>query len=356
MTSFNSLFADKGVFEFLSPYIIAEIGVNHENSMEKAKQMIKEVADNGGHAAKFQTYKADKIASPQHAPSYWDLSKESCTSQHALFQKYDVFGEKEYTELAAYCEEVGVDFISTPFDVDAVDQLDPLMKFFKVASADVTNIPLLRAIGSKNKPVLMSTGAATWGEVETAIEVLMEAGATDIALMHCVLNYPTPKENAQMNLMDDLNRLFGDECEIGYSDHVAPNEDGSMPSLEMATLRGAVVLEKHYTYDKTLPGNDHYHAMDKKDLATFTAKLKDYDKMYGHGGRLLEKEKQAVENARRRILTLKPIKAGDVLTPENMIALRSNKGIEIARWDDVVGKSANTDMPAGEPVCWGMFE
>ncbi|MDD3019689.1 MAG: N-acetylneuraminate synthase family protein [Alphaproteobacteria bacterium] len=355
MTSFKSLFGPAGTFEFLFPYIIAEIGVNHENSMEKAKKMIEEVADSGGHAAKFQTYKADKIASPEHAPSYWDRKAEPCASQHLLFQKYDKFGINEYRELAAHCEKVGVDFLSTPFDIDAVGELAPFMKFFKVASADVTNVPLLRAIAKHGKPVLMSTGAATLAEVETAIRILKENGAPDVALMHCILNYPTPKENAQMSLMRDLIRIFGEDCQIGYSDHVKPNDDGSMPSLEMATLHGAVVLEKHYTYDKTLPGNDHYHAMDKDDLAKFVDKLKDYKMLYGAGPRNMALESQAIQNARRRILVEVGVKKGEKLTEKNLIALRSNKGIEISRWDEVVGRVASKDMDKGAPVCWGDF-
>ena len=352
---FKTLFSKEGTFKFLSPYVIAEIGVNHANSMEKAKQMIDEVAASGGHSAKFQTYKADKIASPEHAPSYWDRKAEPCASQHELFTKYDKFGVAEYTELAKHCEMRGVDFLSTPFDIDAVDELAPLMKFFKVASADVTNIPLLRAIAKHRKPVLMSTGAATLVEVETAIRILKDGGTPDVALMHCVLNYPTPKENAQMSLMKDLIRVFGDECLIGYSDHVKPNDDGSMPALEIATIQGARVLEKHYTYDKTLPGNDHYHAMNKDDLALFTEKLKDYRKLYGNGPRKMELESQAIQNARRRILTLDGINKGDVLTEEKLIALRSNKGVEIAHWDEVIGKVANRDFKSGEPVCWGDF-
>mgnify|MGYP000288142494 CR=1 FL=1 len=353
--SFKELFADKNSFEFLSPYIIAEIGVNHENSMEKAKQMIKEIAESGGHAAKFQTYKADKIASEKHAPSYWDLSSEPCTSQHELFKKYDSFGIEEYEELSNYCKELGVDFISTPFDVDSVRALDKFMDYFKVASADVTNIPLLRAIGKTEKPVIMSTGAATLGEVETAINTLRQAGATDVALMHCVLNYPTPKKNAQMSLMRDLIRIFGDECPIGYSDHVRPNDDGTMPALEIATLHGALVIEKHYTYDKNLSGNDHYHAMDKSDLKQFTEKLGEYRDLYGGGPRNMKLEEQALANARRRIIASKQIKKGDILGEGNLIALRSNNGIDISLWDKVINTRAANDIEQGTPLSWEML-
>lgn len=352
MSEFKKAITDKNAFESLNPYIIAEIGVNHEGSMEKAKDMIEQVARAGGHCAKFQTYKADKIASKEHAPSYWDLNAEPCTSQHALFTKYDAFGEAEYRELAAHCKKHGVDFVSTPFDLDAVDMLNPIMTFFKIASADVTNIPLLRKVGSCKKPVLMSTGAATLQEVRRGVDVLKEAGASEICLLHCVLNYPTPKDHAQMALMGVIEREFGAQCSIGYSDHVAPDEDGAMPALEYATLRGAVALEKHFTFDKTLPGNDHYHSFNEAEMKAFTEKLLVYRTLHGDEDRKLDWEAQAVSHARRRIMAASDIKAGDVLSADKLIALRSGKGIEIAKWDEVVGKKAINDISADEPVEW----
>lgn len=336
-----------------SPYIIAEIGVNHEGDMDKARLMIDQVARAGGNCAKFQTYKADKIASKEHAPSYWDLKSEPSTSQHALFMKYDGFEAADYKILAEYCQKAGIDFMSTPFDLDAVDMLEPLMTLYKIASADITNIPLLRKIAGKKKPVVMSTGAATLEEVKNAVAVLKESGASQITLLHCVLNYPTPKDHAQMALMDVLKDNFGKECRIGYSDHVAPDKDGAMPALEIAVLRGAVILEKHFTFDKTLPGNDHYHAMDEADLKKFTEKLADYRVLMGSESRDLDWEAQAINHARRRILTAKPIKAGEVLSEDKLIALRSGVGIEIARWDEVVGKKAKRDIAANDPVEWG---
>lgn len=331
-------------FEYLSPYMIAEIGVNHEGDIEKAKLMIEQVARAGGHAAKFQTYKADKIASKDHSPSYWDLKSEPSTSQHALFTKYDTFGPHEYAQLAAHCKDCGVDFVSTPFDLDAVDMLSPLMDYFKVASADVTNIPLLRKIGKQNKPVIMSTGAATLDEVRRAIAVLKDAGAPDISLLHCVLNYPTPKDHAQMALQRVLSKEFGKDHAIGYSDHVVPDTDQSMPALEYAALNGALIIEKHFTFDKTLPGNDHYHAMDEADLKVFMDKLSVYKTLHGSESRQIDWESQAVSHARRRIMAATDIKSGETLTEDNMIALRSEVGIEIAQWDDVIGKTATTDI------------
>jgi sialic acid synthase SpsE len=170
-----------------APYVIAEIGVNHEGSMDLAKRLIDDAKAGGCHAAKFQTYKAAKLAS-RDSPAYWDTTKEPTTSQFALFSKYDRFGEKEYRDLAAHCAAVGIDFVSTPFHDEAIDFLDDLMPFFKIASADLTNSPLLRKVAAKRKPVLLSTGASTLGEIDEAIAELRAHGCTSIVLLHCVLN------------------------------------------------------------------------------------------------------------------------------------------------------------------------
>ena len=153
--------------------------------------------------------------------------------------------------------------MSTPFDLDAVDFLNPLMPAFKVASADITNVPLIRKCAKQGKPLIMSTGAATLAEIEFALQTAKDAGATEISILHCVLNYPTPEENAQLGMIEVLKRVYPEQI-IGYSDHVCPDE--TISALEVACLKGACILEKHFTHDKTLPGNDHYHAMDKEDL------------------------------------------------------------------------------------------
>lgn len=337
---------------FLRPYIIAEIGVNHEGDLERARRMIGQVARAGGHAAKFQTYKAGKIATKEHSPYYWDLESEPSTSQYDLFLKYDSFGEEEYRSLAQTCADEGIDFVSTPFDLDSIELLDPLVPFFKIASADLTNIPLLRRVASKKKPVVLSTGASTPIEIANAIQTLRDADVAQLTLLHCVLNYPTPKEHAQMAQLDRLIDDFGSLYSVGYSDHVAPEADGTMPCLELAILRGAVVLEKHFTDDKTSPGNDHYHAMDEHDLAAFTKKVSTYRQLYGSRQRNLDWEARARENARRRIVSARTIEPGEVLMEADLIALRANRGIEISSWDDVVGKSTSRRIEAGEPLRW----
>ena len=339
-------------FSFLDPYIISEIGVNHEGSIDRAKRMIQSAAEAGAHAVKFQTYKADLLATRESSPSYWDRQQEPATSQHALFKRWDSFGEEEYRELAAYCNECGVDFMSTPFDMDAVELVAALAPAIKVASADVTNVPLLRRIGASGLPVVMSTGGSRFDEAAVAIHELRESGALSVSLLHCVLNYPTPPENAELAQIVEIQRLFGDDCAVGYSDHVQPDRDCSMPALEIAALLGATVIEKHFTDDKSAPGNDHYHAMDADNLGAFTAKLAAMRRLYGSPTRNLSKEASAIKNARRRVVANVNLIEGQVIRKDDLIALRADHGIEIAHWDRVVGQTAARTVAGGKPLGW----
>src|SRR5215212_7379523 len=271
--------AARVVTEKSPPYVIAEIGVNHGGSLDLALQLIDLAKAGGADAAKFQTYKADTLAS-KHSPAYWDLSKEPTTSQHKLFQKYDSFGPSEYRALAKHCEEVEIDFVSTPFDKSAVELLDPLMPFFKIASADLTNTPLLRQVAETGKPVVLSTGASTAQEVHHAVTTLRSAGCEELSLLHCVLNYPTADENAHLGMITGLRRDYP-ELVIGYSDHTVPDE--AMTALTASYLLGARVIEKHFTHDKSLPGNDHYHAMNSGDLSFFLENVRRLEQMIGSG-------------------------------------------------------------------------
>jgi len=342
-------------FGYLNPYVIAEIGVNHEGSLERAKEMIDQVARAGGHAAKFQTYKAATLAAKTTSPAYWDQTKEATSSQYELFQRWDNFGPAEYAELAAHCVSRGIDFMSTPFDLDAVDMLTPLMPVTKVASADLTNIPLLRRIGSTGRPVVMSCGASSHQEISHSLEVLLEAGAASVTLLHCILNYPTPQPNAQIGQIQVLQELFGDRVAIGYSDHVRPEDDGTVPAVEMAALFGAVVIEKHFTDNKQGVGNDHYHAVDEHDLRAFMDKLAVYRTLYGKREHNLEAQSAAINNARRRIIAARDLPVGHVIAEDDLIALRSNVGIEIAHWDEVVGRVVDSAIAAELPLEWNQL-
>ena len=332
------------------PYVIAEIGVNHGGSLDLAKRLIDLAKEGGADAAKFQTYKAATLAS-RHSPSYWDTSKEPTRSQFELFQKYDGFGETEYRALARHCELVGIDFVSTPFDAAAVDFLDPLMPFYKIASADLTNTPLLRQVAAKGKPVLLSTGASTLGEIDGAVHTLRAAGCRDLALLHCVLNYPTPNAQAHLRMLQGLQRAYPDLV-LGYSDHTLPDE--AMTALTTAHLLGAAVIEKHFTHDKTLPGNDHYHAMDVHDLRRFVQRMDLVHELLGAGSckQPTPTEAPARANARRSIVLARDVAAGQMLQEADLTYKRPGTGVSPLHWDEVIGRCAAVALEADHVLQW----
>jgi len=333
-----------------APYIIAEIGVNHEGSLATAKLLIEAAKRGGADAAKFQTYKAGLIAS-KFSPSYWDTSKEPTTSQYELFTKYDSFGEAEYKELADHCKKFDIEFVSTPFDIGAVEMLDPLVKYFKIASADITNPPLLKKVAATGKPIILSTGASNIGEIDSALAILRAAGAKQICLMHCILNYPTRDQNAHLGMLTGLHNRYPDLL-LGYSDHTLPSEE--MTSLIAAHLLGAVVLEKHFTLDKTLPGNDHYHAMDESDLARFQVKVKKVHELLGptRDKAPIATEEISRLNARRSIVLMRDLKSGHQIVDSDLVAKRPGTGVSPISWDEVIGQKLIRDLPEDHILTW----
>lgn len=332
-----------------SPYVIAEIGVNHEGSLELAKHLIDLAKASGADAAKFQTYKAETLAS-RHSPAYWDTTKESTLSQYELFKKFDSFGPDEYRSLAEHCAEVGIDFVSTPFDDDAVDLLNPLVTYFKIASADLTNTPLLRRVGRTAKPVVLSVGASTLDEIDTALVTLRTAGAGDIALLHCILNYPTLDENANLRMITCLKDRYP-ECVIGYSDHTTPKT--GLPSLVAAWLLGAVILEKHFTHDTSLPGNDHYHAMTVDDVRSFRVEVDRLFPLLGSREKIpIPSEEIARLNARRSIVIARELPAGHRIEESDITYKRPGTGISPLSWDEVIGKRTTRVLHADDVLQW----
>ncbi len=331
------------------PFLIAEIGVNFYDIAKKegisdidaAKLMIDEAKSCGVDAVKFQSYKAETIAS-RNSPAYWDLTEEPTTSQFELFKKFDKFGDDEYRQLADYCREVGIMFLSTPFDFDSVDYLDEFMDVYKISSSDLTNIPFIKYIAGKNKPILLSTGASTLKEIKDAVNAIEEVSTVDIAIMHCVLSYPTSFEDANLLMIKDLEQNFPD-YEIGYSDHTKPDEN--MMVLTTAYNYGAVILEKHFTLDKTLTGNDHYHAMDPSDVVKFRKNVEFISKINGYRNKQpLICESSARKEARRSIVAKMDIKKGEMISESNITFKRPGTGISPARLDEVLGKIVAEDI------------
>ena len=334
------------------PFVIAEAGVNHEGSMETARLLIEQAADAGANAVKFQTYRADTIA-VRNSPAYWDRSKEPTATQHELFSKYDKFWKAEFEQLRLDCDRSGVEFLSTPFDAESAVFLNDLVGSFKVASADLTNLPFIRHICSFGKPILLSTGAAELWEISEAASLIRREGSR-LALMHCVLNYPTERYSANLGMIADLSRRFP-ESTVGYSDHTLPDEDMSV--LTTAVMLGATILEKHFTHDKTLPGNDHYHAMDKADLVRFGQRLDDMFAMVGSFDKAaLASEAPARRDARRSLVSARPIAQGMEIVPDDLTWKRPAHGISPRFYDEVVGRHARALIEEDSIIDWSMLE
>jgi len=333
------------------PYMIAEAGVNHEGSMELAKRLIDEAAEGGADAIKFQSYKAETLAS-KDSPYYWDINKEPTRSQYELFKKYDKFWKKEYEELKKYCDKVGIEFLSTPFDIESATFLNDLMPAFKISSSDITNLQFIEYQCSFNKPIILSTGASYLWEIQEAVEVVEKHG-NPLILLHCVLNYPTPNKNAHLGMIQGLKKHFPQHI-IGYSDHTLPQE---MEVVYAATLLGAAVIEKHFTFDKTLPGNDHYHAMDKEDLKLFWKKWNFVEELLGSFKvTALPDEEPARKNARRSLVAAKDIPAGKMITAEDLTWKRPAHGISAKFYYELIGKKALIDIQEDTVLKWHMFE
>ena len=332
------------------PYIIAEVGVNHEGSFEQAVDLINLAKEGGADAVKFQSYKAETLASID-SPAYWDTEEEKTTSQFNLFKKYDKFNSNDYASLAKHCKKIDIDFVSTPFDEESVEYLDKLVPYYKIASADINCIPLLRIVGNKKKPVIISTGCANIDEIKLAKKILQDAGAPNVIILHCILNYPTSVENANLSMITDLKKTFKDNI-IGYSDHTRPDE--GMITLSTAYLLGAVIIEKHFTNNKGLSGNDHYHSMDIDDLKVFRKSSYKIRQLKGSilTKRPIKEEEKSRVNARRSIFLKNNLKAGDIIKEEDITFLRPGFGITVDNWDKIIGKKINLDSKSGYMLKW----
>lgn len=343
--------------------LIAEIGVNYYDIakkmnlslMEAAKLMIKEAKDAGIHAVKFQSYKAGTLAA-KASPSYWDTTEEPTTSQYELFQKFDSFGKKEYQELKEYCDELGIEFLSTAFDIQSADYLEDMMDVYKISSSDLNNLPFVEYQARKGKPMLISIGASNEEEIDRTLKLVRSVNNQPVALLHCVLEYPTPYAHANLNKIVTLKDAYatsgnvtGDTGAnsapifIGYSDHTKP--DTCADVIKTAYNLGAVIVEKHFTLDKTLKGNDHYHAMDPEDARKILDGIAFIDTLRGsYDLKCLDSESSARSNARRSLVTTCAISTGTVITKDMLTFKRPGTGIPPERMEEVVGKTMCIDV------------
>lgn len=331
-------------------YIIAEAGVNYYEfaerfsvtPLEAAKMMVKAAAENGADAIKFQTYKAGSLAR-KDSPGAWDRNDIPVETQYELFGLYDKLGVKEYEELSAYAENIGIEFFSTPFDYESVDYLEHCMQLYKISSSDVSNIPLMIRIAKKNLPIILSIGASEADEVDSAVALIRKYNDRRLTLLHCVLEYPTPYEDANLMKIQGIKQLYP-EVIAGYSDHTKP--DSMMDVLKTAYLLGAQVIEKHFTLDKSIKKkNDHFHSMDCEDLKKLKNSLEFIRKIKGRGELVcLENEVLTRDSVRRSAVSACNISKGTKLTEDMVVFKRPGNGISPKELVAILGKEAKADI------------
>lgn len=342
-------------------YLVAEIGVNYYDMaverglspMDAAKLMIREAKDAGVDAVKFQSYKAETIAS-KFAKSYWDLSMEPITSQYELFKKFDHFGEREYIELAAYSRELGIDFLSTPFDFESADYLDKLMEVYKISSSDLSNLPFVEYIALKQKPIFISIGASNVEEIDAALQAIRRVNSKPIAVLHCVLEYPTPESDVNLAKVMSLRERYPG-LYVGFSDHTIATNDCFVQTA--AVLLGAQIIEKHFTLNKAFPGSDHLHSMDPDDARKIVAAVGRAKAAIGDGAlQCLNNERVSRLNARRSLVLTRAVKAGEALTDDLVTYKRPGTGISPARKHLVLGRRFKQNHPEDTIVTDDMIE
>ena len=324
-------------------YIIAEAGVNHNGSLELAKRLVRAAAEAGVDAVKFQTFKADTLVS-RDAPKadYQKQTTDAAESQYQMLKKLEL-SEESHRELKALCAQLGVAFLSTPFDITDIPFLSALdMPFFKVPSGAITDLPYLRAINAQKKPVLLSTGMATEDEVAAALKLLPDC---EVTLLHCTTEYPCPYGDVNLKALQTLQTRFN--LPVGYSDHT----QGIEVSVAAAAL-GASVIEKHFTLDRTMEGPDHKASLEPSELKTLVASVRHIaEALSGDGTKTPVKAERAIASvARKSIVAKRAIAAGEVFSTDNLATMRPGTGISPMRWDEVVGCVANRAFSAGEQI------
>lgn len=341
--------------------LIAEIGVNYYDIAKKmnitpidaAKLMILEAKKSGIHAVKFQTYKAETLAA-KYSPSYWDTTEEKTTSQFELFKKFDSFGYNQYKILHDYCEFLEIEFLSTAFDFESADYLNDLMNVYKISSSDLTNIPFIEYQAKKKKPILLSIGASNADEIDNAVEAIRKHNDEYLVLLHCVLEYPTPYEHANLNKIISVSNRYKNVI-IGYSDHTKP--DVNLDVIKTAYILGAKVIEKHFTLDKTLSGNDHYHAMDPVDARKIIEGISFIDIIRGdYSLHALQSESSARLNARRSLVSTRKLLKGEYLSSEMLTFKRPGTGIPPSDINLVLGKQIKYDVDEDTTINYDMID
>lgn len=325
--------------------IIAEAGVNHNGSIENAKKLVREAKKAGADIVKFQTAKLNSLVS-KHAEmaEYQKRNTGEVTSQREMLKKL-LLTYDEFKELAQYCKEVGITFLSTPFDIESIVFLKILgCSVWKVPSGEITNYPYLVEIAKTKLPIILSTGMCTMDEIDSALQLLRENGAGEIKLLHCTTEYPTPFVDVNLKAMLTLKKKFG--VEVGYSDHTMGIE-----IAVAAVAMGATVIEKHFTLDRNMEGPDHKASLEPDELCNLVESIRNVEIALGDGVKQpTETEIENIKVARKSIIARVPILKGEIFTTDNITTKRPGTGITPMRWNEVIGKQAKRDFLEDELI------
>jgi len=328
-------------------FVVAEAGMNHNSDPELAKKLVEDAAKSGADAIKFQNYTADNLVT-KTAPKYyadtmeqWRLGQSSSGYQYDEFKNLDKLPKDSYQYLVDLCVEKDIVFMSTPFDEESVDFLMNVgIQAFKIASADITYLSLIRYVASQQLPIILSTGCSTIGEIDEALEVIDSTSNSQVVLLHCTLSYPSKVSDANLNMMLKMMTIYPD-IPIGLSDHTLGT---LVPTL--AASHGAKMIEKHFTVDKSLPDStDHFMSVDPNELKQMVADIRSAESAMGIPKKMVvESEKEAHEFARRSIVANTFIPQGTIITSKNITCKRPGTGIAPKYIDFFVGKTANRDI------------
>ena len=330
----------------MAVYIIAEAGVNHNGSLDLAKKLCDAAKEAGVDAVKFQTWKTENICTREvELATYQEeniLDKKS--SQFQMLKNLELSYD-QFSELQAYCKNIGIEFLSTPDEEESLNFLMSLnLPFIKIGSGEITNIPYLRKIASFGKPVILSTGMSSLTQVALAYDTLLSFGAPEVQLLHCTTNYPCPKNEVNLNAMLTLKEAF--KCKVGYSDHTLGIE---VPIAAVAL--GAQIIEKHFTLDNTMDGPDHKASLEPHELKAMVNAIRNVEMALGDGIKKPNKSEQEIAKVvLKTIVASRNIKKGERLSENNLIVKRVGKGLSPVYWDILLGTKAVKNYKEDEPI------
>jgi N,N'-diacetyllegionaminate synthase len=328
-----------------SVYIIAEAGVNHNGDINLALELANFAKKSGADCIKFQTFIAENLVTKNAIKAdYQKLSTDESQSQLEMLKGLEL-SKKDFAQIKKYCEEIRIDFLSTPFDLDSIHFLCDLgIKQWKIPSGEITNLPYLIKIASTKLPVILSTGMSTLEEVEEAVIILKKYGTEKLTLLHCTTEYPTPYVDVNLKAMMTMHRKFN--LPVGYSDHTMGIE---IPIAAVAM--GATIIEKHFTLDRNMDGPDQKASLEPDELKTMISAIHNVETALGDGIKQpADSEMKNIEIARKSIIAKKKIIKGELLTEENLTVKRPGDGVSPMKWFEVLGKTALKDFEEDELI------